>query len=108
MQRDEPGNLSLEALHALGEGVAQALDDLEQRKINVSKPASDDESTAIVFQHALEIAEIFRHAVTPEILGSPPRRRPLLLKIKPARDRMVGIVNFNDEVGNRQLQLMRP
>src|SRR6202040_1055411 len=108
MQPDEPGNLSFEAFHAFGESVAQAFDDLKQRQIDITEAAADDDSAAILFQHALEIAEIFRYSVAPEILGSPPRGRALLLEIEPARDRMMGIVDLIDEVGNCELQLMRP
>src|SRR6202040_2941689 len=108
MQPDEPGNLSFEAFHAFGEGVAQAFDDLKQRQIDIAEAAADDDFAAILFQHALEKAEIFRYAVAPEILGSPPRGRALLLEIQPARDRMMGIVDLINEVGNGELQLMRP
>src|SRR5215831_10859226 len=108
VQRDQTGNFPFEAFHVLGKRVAQACDNLKQRQVDIAQAAADQESAAIVFQHTLEIAEEFWHAVAPKVLAAPARGRPLLLKIKPTRDRMVGIVNFDNEIGNRQLQLVGP
>src|SRR6267142_65485 len=70
MQIDHARYLALERLHALWKCVAQALDDLEQREIGVSRPAAGEIGPAIVLQQPLEIAQIFRHAVVPEFLGA--------------------------------------
>ena len=80
----------------------------KDREIDVSQPAPDQILAAILLQHALEIAEEFRHAIAPEILGAPLRRRLLLLVIEPARDRMVRVVDLDDEIGDGELELMRP
>src|SRR6476619_2376781 len=93
-------HLLLEPLHVLGEGVAQALDDLEQREVDVAQPAADKVLAAVLLQHALEVVEEFRHPIAPEILAAPPRRRALLLEIEPAGDRMVSVVNLDDEIGD--------
>src|SRR4029077_12432742 len=69
---------------------------------------ADHGGAAVVLQHALEITQEFRHPVAPEIRRTPPRRRPLLLEIETARHRMVGAVDMGDEVGDGELQLMRP
>jgi hypothetical protein len=101
-------NFLLEALHPLRKSVAQALDDLKEREIDISQPAPDQILAAILLQHALEITQEFRHAIAPEVVGAPLRRRLLLLIIEPARDRMVGVVNLDDEIGDGELELMRP
>ncbi len=108
VQRDQAGNFLLEALHALGEGVAQSLDDLEEREVDIAQPAADQIFAAVLLQHALEITQEFRHAIAPEILGAALGRRPLLLVIEPAGDRMMGVVNLDHEIGDGELQLMRP
>src|SRR5215469_582342 len=108
MQRDETGNLPFEALHAPGEGVAQPFDALKQRQVDIAEAPTKDESAAVLCQNPFEIAEIFRHAVAPEILASPPCRRALLFEIEPARDRMMRVVDLVDEVRDGKLQLMGP
>src|ERR1700688_797037 len=70
VQRDQAGNFLLETLHALGKGVAQSLDDLEEREVDIAQPAADQIFAAVLLQHALEIIQEFRHAITPEILGA--------------------------------------
>src|SRR5262245_29561260 len=79
-QRDHARNLFLEALHALRKPVAQALDDLEQAQVNVREAASREPRPTALLQDLLEVAEKLRHAITPEILGAPLRRRDLLLE----------------------------
>jgi hypothetical protein len=48
VQRDKAGYFLLEALHALGKGVAQPLDDLKQRQIDVTEPAADQIFAAVL------------------------------------------------------------
>src|SRR5882757_8391616 len=67
VQRDHARHLLLEALHPLREGVAQALDDLEQAEVHVAEPPAEQPGPAAALDHALEIAEEFRHAIFPEI-----------------------------------------
>src|SRR5579862_7151684 len=47
-QRDQPRHFLLKAFHAFGEGIAQTLDDLEHRQIDVARPAADHVSAAVV------------------------------------------------------------
>src|SRR5262249_47818431 len=71
VQRDQPRHLLLEALHALGEGIAQTLDDLEQREVHVGQPAAEHIRSTALLDDALEVAQKLRHPVAPEILGAP-------------------------------------
>src|SRR5947209_15947988 len=56
MQRDEAGYLLLEPLHPLGKRVAQSLDDLKQRKVHITKPATEHVRAAAPCEHTLKIA----------------------------------------------------
>src|SRR5262245_10381689 len=67
VQRDDARHLALEPLHPSGEGVAQALDDLEQREVRIGELAADEIGAAAVGEHAFEIAQEFRQAIAPEI-----------------------------------------
>src|SRR5262249_18777945 len=80
VQRDEARDLSLEPFHALGERIAQALDDLEQREVDIGQLAAEEIIAAARGEHALEVAEKFRHAIFPEIGGAPLGGRDLLLE----------------------------
>src|ERR1700757_685755 len=62
----------------------------------------------IAFQHSLEIAEVFWRPRFYEIGGAGAGFFALVLVIEPACNRMVGIVDLVDEIGDRQLQLMGP
>src|SRR6516165_8579007 len=108
VQRDDARHLALEPLHPLGEGVTQALDDLEQRQVRIGELAADEIGAAAVCEHALEIAQEFRQAVAPEIFGGELCRRALLFVIEVAGDRMMGVVDQHHEVGDGELQLMHP
>src|SRR5262245_30163299 len=68
-QRNEAGDIRLERLHPVREGVAQALNDLEQREIDIGDAPPGDIAAAIVLQQLLEIAEIFWDALFPELLA---------------------------------------
>src|SRR4051794_14140139 len=78
MQRNHPRHFLFESLHPLRKGVAQAFDDLEQRQVNVAKPAAEQIRTAAARDHVFEIAEIFRHAALPEIRAAALGFRALL------------------------------
>src|SRR5580692_4192948 len=56
-QRNQSRHFLLEAFHAFGEGIAQALDDLEYRQIDVAGAAADHVGAAVVVQNAFEIAQ---------------------------------------------------
>src|SRR5262245_32446443 len=70
VQRDDARHLALEPLHPSGEGVAQALDDLEQREVRIGELAADEIGAAAVGEYALEIAQEFRKEIAREILRS--------------------------------------
>src|SRR6516165_323419 len=108
MQIDEPWYFALERLHAFGESVAQAVHDLEQRKIDIGQPAARSPGAAACVEQPLEIAEKFRQAFLPEFSCALVRLAPLVLIIERGPERMMGVVNFEHEIGNRQLQLMHP
>ena len=62
----------------------------------------------VALQHALEVAEIFRDAVDDKIGRAAAGFVLLILVIKARGDRVMAIVRLVDDVGDRQLQLMRP
>src|SRR5262245_9060334 len=108
VQRYDARHLALEPFHPLGKGVAQPLDDLEQREVHIGQPAAEDIRTAALLQHALEIAHEFRQPVAPEILRGELGGRPLFFVVEIAGDRVVGVVDQHDEIGDGELQLMHP
>ena len=59
-------------------------------------------------QHALEIAEELRQAIGDKIGGTALRLAPLVLVIETRRDRMMGVVHLDDEIGEREFELVRP
>src|SRR6516164_10951907 len=107
VQIDEARDFTFKLLHPLWKGVAQPLHDLKQRQIDVSESAAGDVA-AVGLQYLLEIAEIFRHPLLPELLGALFCRRALVLEVEAWPERMMGVVNFQHEIGDRKLQLMHP
>lgn len=63
---------------------------------------------AIALQQPPEIAEIFRHPRAPEFIGALFGGLALILVIQRRAERMMGVVNFQHEIGDRELQLMHP
>src|SRR5262249_59345400 len=59
-------------------------------------------------EHLLEIAEIFGYPRFEEIAGATLGLRTLVLEIEAAGNRVMGVVHLVDEIGDCQLQLMRP
>src|SRR5580704_10369386 len=107
-QADEARNLALERLHALRKSIAQPLDDLEQREIDIGDATAGNKRPAACLQYLLEIAEIFRHALLPELLGALLGGRALILVVQGRPERMVGVVDLQHEIGDGQLQLVHP
>src|SRR5512138_3288725 len=64
-------------------------------------------STAAL-QHALEIAKEFRQPLAAEILRAAFRFDLLVFVIEPGAERMVSVVNFDNKISERELQLMHP
>src|SRR5262249_37296791 len=101
--------LALVALHRARERVAQPLHDLEQRQIDVRRFVADGiAGPAVALDRSLEVAEILRNAPLAEILGAPLRLALLLLVVEHAGDRVVHLAGFFNEVGDRELELVRP
>ncbi len=90
------------------ERVAKAFDDLKKRQVHIGELAAKQMPAAAVRQHPLEVVEELRHSILQEIGCAPLRFTALVLVVKPGRDRVVGIVNLDQQVGDRKLQLMRP
>src|SRR5258706_10493741 len=62
---------------------------------------------AVRVDDALEVAEILRKPRRGEVGGALLRLALLVLVVETARDRMVGVMHLADEVGDRQLELLR-
>jgi hypothetical protein len=96
VQRHEPRVLALELPHRPREGIAQPLDHLEQRQIDVSDTRAR--------RHArLEVAEEPRQALREEHLRATLRLVQLVFVVEAARDRMVAVVHLDHPVHDRQL-----
>src|SRR5207248_128724 len=74
---------------------------------DIAKAASEQPGS-VALKHLLEVAEELRHAIAPKVPGAALRRRNLLLEVEPARHRMMGVVDLDNQVRNGELQLMRP
>ena len=62
----------------------------------------------VALKHPLEVAEIFRDASSDEIGGTAAGFGSLVLVKKGRCDRMMRVMRFIDDIGDRQLQLMGP
>src|SRR6476620_6619220 len=108
VQRDDPRHLALEPFHPLGEGVAQALDDLEQREVDIAELAAEHIGAAALVEDTLEIMQDLGQAIAPEILGRQLGGGALLLVVEIAGDGMMGVVDQHHQIGDGELQLMHP
>src|SRR5947208_9545224 len=110
MQRGDARKASFEPRHPARERIAQPGNELKQRQVAIADPPSDQIAVAprVALDDPFEIAEIFRNAVGDKIGGAAPRFLPLVLVIEGRGDRVMRIVGFIDDIGDRQLQLMRP
>src|SRR5690242_20346576 len=80
--RDDARDLALQPLHRLREGVAQPLDDLEQREVRIGEPAAEQERATAFRDHVVEIAEVFWRATLAKILSAPLRLLFLVLVVE--------------------------
>src|SRR5690606_22863889 len=92
----------------LRERVAEPGDDLKERQVGIGQSAAGQVRTAARVQHAIEVAEKLRRAAFPEILCAPVRLRLLVFVIVIRSDRMVRVVDLDEESRERELNLMRP
>src|SRR5437660_11185684 len=110
MQRGYARKASFEQSHRARERIAQPGNELKQRQVAIADPPADQIAVAprVALDDPFEIAEIFRNAVGDKIGGAAARFLPLVLVIEGRGDRVMRIVGFIDDIGDRQLQLMRP
>src|SRR5438477_11203643 len=110
MQRGYARKASFEPRHRTRERIAQPGNELKQRQVAIADPPADQIAVArrVALDDPFEIAEIFRNAVGEKIGGAAARFLPLVLVIEGRGDRLMRIVGFVDDIGDRQLQLMRP
>ncbi len=94
----------------LRERVIEPGDHLRHRQVRVRQLRSDEPaaSAGVALEHRLEVTEKFRQPVVEEVPRAALRRLFLLLVVQAAADRVMRVVNLVDEVGDRQLELMRP
>src|SRR5437588_171175 len=110
MQRGDARKASFEPRHRARERIAQPGNELKQRQVAIADPPSDQIAVGprVALDDPLEIAEIFRNAIGDKIGGAAARFLPLVLVIEGRGDRVMRIVGFVDDIGDCQLQLMRP
>ncbi len=105
---DDSREFLFQALHRLWECVAKALDDLEQRQVGIAEPAAEE----IGAPAARDTSSKYPRNFGKRNLRKSAARRfaslALVLVVEPGRDRVVGVVDLDDEVGDRELQLVRP
>src|SRR5258706_2997023 len=91
-------------------GITQPGNDLRQRQIGVGQPWAHHPGAAagIAVQDALEVVEELRQTMRPKFLGAAMRGSALLFVVKGPSKGVMGIVNLDDEIRERQLQLMGP
>src|SRR5882672_10456404 len=70
VKRDRSLIFRFQPLHRAGEGIAQARDHLEKRKVRVGKRLAEEPSAFFAHQHPLEVAEEFRQALGGEVRGA--------------------------------------
>ncbi len=98
------------ALRRLGECIAQALHQLEQRQVGIAQSRAHQMLVAfgVARQHGLQPAEEFWHALGAKFFRGRGRFLFLVLVIQARAYRVVRVVRLVHRVGNRQLDLMRP
>ena len=101
--------MRFDARHCLGKGIAQSLDHLKQRQIDVADLLAENEVAAVgvEFKNSFEIANEFRYPGRGVVCGTFFCLILLLLVVKDVGDRMVGLSGFIQPIGYGQLQLVR-
>src|SRR2546423_8896264 len=76
----------------------------------MADPTSDEIAVAlrIALKHPLEVSEVFGDSAGDKICGTSPRFGLLVLVIEARGNRVMHVVRFVDNIGDRQLQLMCP
>lgn len=99
-----------EPRHRVRKSVVQPGDELEQRQVGVGKPTADQVGgpARVAREHPLEVTQEFRQPIRDEVGGAPFRFATLVFVVQARRDRMMGVVRFDDEVRKCELELMRP
>src|SRR6185436_12950712 len=107
-QRDEFWILRLVLVHPARERVAQAFDDLEQRQVSVRRLLAVYPLRAGTLQDPFEVAEKLRYAALAKSRRALCSCGLLILVVLVQADRVMCVVHLRHEVGDRQLQLVRP
>ena len=94
-----------ERRHAFGERVAQALDQLEQRGVDVAPLGAEHEGAPVRAERGFEVAEVLGQARVAERGGRVERLVLLLVVVLVGAERVVDVVHLGDEVGHRELEL---
>src|SRR5262249_53609141 len=109
-ERDEPRGLRLVARRRVRKGVAQPLDHLERRQVDIGPLPSHQpppRAPLVAPEEVLEPAEISWDALLHEVPGAPLRLPLLVLVVQATGDRMVAVMGLGDEVGDGELDLVR-
>ena len=77
------------SLHPLWKCIAQAVDDLEQREVDIADPAAGDPGAAAFAEQAFEIAGKFRNPLVPKFFRTFFGRSFLILVIEARGDRTI-------------------
>src|SRR5438552_16477804 len=96
--------------HRFRERINEPRHELKCGKIRVSESRIDQKSRTarISLQHVLEVAKIFWQPLPDQIVRAPFGLALLFLVIEARRDWVMAVVRFPDEIGDRELNLMRP
>ncbi len=108
VQSDDARIFLFKAPHRFRKCVTQAFDDLKHREVRRCKPRPDHKSGLVAFKHGLEIIEELRSTVLQEIPSAPFSLAGLFLVVEAGPDRVMGVVDLNQEVCNREFELMCP
>src|SRR5579863_616724 len=113
-RRDRSGQRGNRRIEPAGVGervrerISQACPDLEQRQIDSGEVGANcvGWSRWVGGEHPFEIAEILRRPMLQKRGGARLGLFSLVLVVKLGRDRMMGVVNFRYEIGDRELEPM--
>jgi hypothetical protein len=96
--------------HRFWKRIAQPDQHLKHRQVSIAHRLTHQPGITgrIALKDALEVMQEFRHAFTPKFGRTTQRLRFLIVVIRATADRMMGVMNFANQIGNRQLALMNP
>src|SRR5699024_9313040 len=93
------GGIRPRRCHRVREGMAQPGDELEKRKLYVSRRTIHEEAAlGRRFKNTVEVAEKLRQPLLQKVVRAPPCLLFLLFVTEPRSDRMMGVVDLLEEV----------